>query len=157
MPLNEANPEVLVHVLEYWEIRDGKTVSAGRWVTDLAVRPDTVAVLVRGARTRWKIEKETFHTLKNQGYHYDHNFGHGGKQLSVVLALLMMLAFLVEQTQPLCCAWFRAAWEKAGSKRPLWDERRQLFHAFVFQTRAELWEALVRGIDKQKPVLLDDS
>jgi len=121
------------------------------------VRPENVALLVRGARTRWKIENETFNTLKNQGYHYDHNFGHGEQQLSVVLALLMMLAFLVDQTQQLCCALFRAAWEKAGSKRQLWDELRHLFHAFVFQTMAELWEAVVRGIAKQKPVLLDDS
>jgi hypothetical protein len=157
VPLNEANPEVLVNVVEYWEIRDGKTVYAGSWVTDLEVRPENVAVLVRGARTRWKIENETFNTLKNQGYHYDHNFGHGEKHLSVVLALLMLLAFLVDQTQQLCCALFRAAWEKAGSKRQLWDELRHLFHAFLFQTMAELWEAIVRGIDKQKPVLLDDS
>ncbi len=114
-------------------------------------------MLVRGARTRWKIEKETFNTLKNQGYYYERNFGHGEKHVSVVLALVMMLAFLVDQTQQWCCALFRAAWEKAGSKRQLWDEPRHLFHAFLFQTMAELWEAVARGIDKQKPVLLDDS
>jgi hypothetical protein len=51
----------------------------------------------------------------------------------------------------------QAAWAKAGSKRQLWDEMRHLFHAFVFETRAALWEALVRGLNKQKPVLLDDS
>jgi hypothetical protein len=33
------------------------------------------------------------------------------------LATLMMLAFLVDQTQQLCCALFRAVWEKLGSKR----------------------------------------
>ena len=95
--------------------------------------------------------------MKNQGYHYEHNFGHGVNHLSVVLALLMMLAFLVDQTQQLCCALFQAAWAKAGSKRQLWDEMRHLFHAFAFPTMAALWETLVRGINKQKPVLLDDS
>ena len=30
---------------------------------------------VTGGRCRWKIENETFNTLKNQGYHLDHNFG----------------------------------------------------------------------------------
>ncbi len=29
----------------------------------------------KGARCRWRIENETFNTLKNQGY----NFGHGKK------------------------------------------------------------------------------
>ena len=157
LPLNESNQDVRVNVLEYWEIRDGKVVYAGSWVTDLEVRADNVQQLVRGARTRWKIENETFNTLKNQGYHYEHNFGHGEKHLATVLALLMMLAFLVDQTQQLCCALFQAAWKKAGSKRQLWDEMRHLFHAFVFETMAALWEALVRGLNKQKPVLLDDS
>ena len=41
--------------------------------------------LMRGARARWKIENETFNTLKNQGYHFEHNFGHGHQHLSTVL------------------------------------------------------------------------
>jgi hypothetical protein len=157
LPLNESNQELLVTLVEYWEMRDGQVVYAGSWVTDLEVRADTVPLLVRGARSRWKVENETYNTLKNQGYHFEHNFGHGEKHLSVVLALLMMLAFLVDQTQQLCCALFNAAWEKAGSKKQLWEEMRHLFHALLFQTMAELYEAIVRGIDKQKPVLLDDS
>jgi hypothetical protein len=28
-----------------------------------------------GGRARWKIENETFNTLKNQGYQFEHNFG----------------------------------------------------------------------------------
>jgi hypothetical protein len=157
MPLNEANQDLLVNMVEYWEIQDGQVVFAGSWVTDLEVRPDNVSLLVRAGRTRWKIENETFNTLKNQGYHYDHNFGHGENQLSVVLALLMMLAFLVDQTQQLRCALFQAAWAKTGPKKQLWEEMRNLFHAFTLATLAELYEALVRGFEKQKPVLLDGS
>ena len=67
---------------------------------------------MRGGRARWKIENETFNTLKNQGYHLEHNYGHGEQNLSVVLALLMMLAFLVDQVQQLCCPLFQAAWHK---------------------------------------------
>jgi hypothetical protein len=37
----------------------------------------------------------------------------------VVFAMLMMLAFLVDQTQQLCCALFQAVWAKLGSKRRL--------------------------------------
>jgi hypothetical protein len=39
--------------------------------------------------------------LKNQGYHFEHNYGHGGRNLATVLALLMMLAFLIDQIQQL--------------------------------------------------------
>ena len=54
---------------------------------------------MRGGRARWKVENETFNTLKNQGYQFEHNFGHGKKNLHTVFAYLMMLAFLVDQIQ----------------------------------------------------------
>jgi len=49
------------------------------------------------------IENETFNTLKNHGYHMEHNYDHGEQNLSVVLMLIMLLVFLVDQTQQLCC------------------------------------------------------
>ena len=58
---------------------------------------------MRGGRARWKIENETFNTLKNLGYNFEHNYGHGKKYLSTVFGLLMMLAFLLDQIQELCC------------------------------------------------------
>jgi hypothetical protein len=154
--LNEGNADVRVNLLEYWEIKDNE-VTYFSWVTDLELNEETVWEIMRGGRARWKIENETFNTLKNQGYHFEHNFGHGEKQLSVVLALLMMLAFLVDQVQQLCCTLFRAVWAKLGSKRRLWDEMRHLFHAFALSSMCELYEALLRRLDKQKPVFLDDS
>ncbi len=112
---------------------------------------------MRGARARWKIENETFNTMKNQGYHLEHNYGHGEQNLSVVLALLMMLAFLVDQTQQLCCPLFQAAWHKLGTKRHLWEEIRNCFRMFRLRSMEELLTALVRGIQPQEPVLLNTS
>src|SRR5207245_7659481 len=114
---------------------------------------DLVDAIMRGGRARWKIENETFNTLKNQDYHFEHNYGHGEKNLSVVLALLMMLAFLVDQTQQLCCPLFRAAWEKMHSKRHLWEEIRHLYRSFTFRSMTALLTAIVRGIKRQEPVL----
>ena len=157
VPLNEANQDVLVTMLEYWEIKDSKVLFYCSWVTDLEVRENNVGWLVLGARAHWKIENETFNTLKNQGYHFDHNFGHGKNHLAVVFPLLMMLAFASDQIQQLCCTLFQAAWQKKGSKRGLWDELRHLFHSFALASMAELYEAIVYGLDKQKPILLNSS
>ena len=55
-----------------------------------------VAAIMRAGRASWKVENETFNTLKNQGYHFEHNFGHGEKHLATVFANLMMLAFLID-------------------------------------------------------------
>jgi Transposase DDE domain len=153
VPLNESNPDELVNVLEYWEIDRHGNGQYFSWITDLALSPDSVYAVMRGGRARWKIENETFNTLKNQGYHFEHNYGHGVQNLSVVLALLMLLAFLVDQTQQLCCPLFQAAWRKAGSKRHLWEEVRTFFRIFRFDSWAELLTALIRGIALQRPVL----
>ena len=52
---------------------------------------------MRAGRARWRIENETFNSLKNQGYEFEHNFGHGEKNLATVFAALMMLAFAIDQ------------------------------------------------------------
>ena len=86
LPLNESNPDELVNVLEYWELQPDGKVQYFSWITDFVLTPDLVDAIMRGGRARWKIENETFNTLKNQGYHFEHNYGHGEQNLSVVLA-----------------------------------------------------------------------
>ena len=44
---------------------------------------------------RWKIENEGINVLKGQGYHVEHNFGHGKQYLSQVFLVLNLLAFLL--------------------------------------------------------------
>ena len=121
------------------------------WVTDLAITRENAAHLVRGARARWKIENETFNTLKNQGYHFEHNFGHGQNHLSVVFAMLMMLAFLIDQVQQLCCSLFQSVLEKFGSKRSLWDKQRSHFYHFAFESMCHLYEVMLLDLAKEVP------
>jgi hypothetical protein len=156
MPLNASNPNVRVNFIEYWEIGPHK-VQHFSWVTDLRVSKRNVYHLMRGGRARWKIENETFNTLKNQGYHFEHNYGHGEQHLSVVFAMLMMLAFLVDQTQQLCCALFQAVWAKLGSQRLLWERMRALFYDYVLQSMRQLLETLLYGLKKRQPLWAVDS
>ena len=157
MPLNASHPDLRVNFFECWEtMADGK-VQHFSWITDLRVNKGTVYQLMRGARARWRIENETFNTLKNQGYHFEHNFGHGYQHLSVVFATLMMLAFLVDQIQQLCCPLFQAAWAKWGSKRLLWEKMRALFYDYALGAMRQLLEALVYGLKKAAPTLEIDS
>lgn len=91
------------------------------------------------SRSRWKIENETFNTLKNQGYHFEHNYGHGQQHLATVLALLMLLAFLVDQIQQHCSKLFRQLWKGLGTKAKLWASMRHLFNVLVFKTMEALY------------------
>src|SRR6266851_2052003 len=156
VPLNASNADVRVNFIEYWEIGAHK-VQHFSWVTDLRVSKRNVYHLLRGGRARWKIENETCNTLKNQGYNFEHNYGHGEQHLSVVFAMLMMLAFLVDQTQQLCCALFQAVWTKLGSKRRLWERMRALFYDYAFASMRQLFEALLYGFKKSSPLVAIDS
>jgi hypothetical protein len=156
VPLNASHAEVRVNFLEYWEMGQDK-VQHFSWITDLRVTTRNVFHLMRGGRARWKIENETFNTLKNQGYHFEHNYGHGERYLSVVFAMLMMLAFLVDQAQQLCCALFRAVWLKLGSKRLLWERMRALFYTYALTSMRQLFEALLYGFKRSSPLVPMDS
>jgi len=149
-PLNESNQDVRVNFLEYWQISDKKTLHFS-WVIDFTVTKDNCYALMRGGRSRWKIENETFNTLKNQGYNLEHNYGLGKKYLSVIFVMLMMLAFLVDQVQQLCCALFNSLWEKLGSKRALWERIRNVFHFFKFKSMEMLYRFLLSGIKLEPP------
>ena len=102
----------------------GRTAGRTRtwtWVTDLPLTRATAAEAHACARSRWKIENETLNTLKNQGYELEHNFGHGHQHLATVL---MLLVFLIDQLQELCCQLFQAALAKAGPRYALWERLR---------------------------------
>ena len=156
VPLNASHTEVRVNFIEYWEMGQDK-VQHFSWVTDLRVTNRNVFHLMRGGRARWKIENETFNTLKNQGYNFEHNDGHGEQHLSVVFATLMILAFLVDQAQQLCCALFQAVWAKLGSKRLLWERMRALFYTYCLNSMRELFEALFYGFVKSRPIFTIDT
>jgi hypothetical protein len=152
VPLNESNPDVRVDFLDVWEPRFPGGQQRFTFILEpvLGLCRRRAERLMRGGRSRWKIENETFNTLKNQGYHFEHNYGHGYQNLSVVLAMLMMLAFLLDQTQQLCCPLFAAAWEKCISKRALWERLREIFHQFNVDSMQAIYEAV---LSDRKPSL----
>ena len=156
VPLNKSNLDVHVHFVEYWEISP-EGIKHFTWVTDIVPTPDNVYLIMRGGRARWKIENETFNTLKNQGYHLGHNYGLGKKNLGLVFTILMMLAFLIDQTQQIGCPLFRSVWKKLGSKRALWEAMRSVFRYFQFDSMEMLYRALLHGIKFKSPELLLDS
>jgi hypothetical protein len=146
--INESNQEVVVNLLVYVEVDDAGEIHTWAWVSDLTLTADNVRQVARAGRARWRIENETFNTLKNQGYHFEHNYGHGYKHLAEVFALLMLLAFLIDQVQQKCNPLFQKAWEKKGSKRGLWESLRQLFASFAVTAMAEIYQAIAFGFNR---------
>ena len=100
---------------------------------------------MRGGRTNWKIENPIFNTLKNQNYHFSHNFGHGYKNLSTIFATLLLLAFFVDQAQQLSYSAFQEAWKTHKSKIVLWEKMRSLFFCYYIDNWNDLFHALIHG------------
>jgi hypothetical protein len=132
VPLSETHSELRVNFLEYWETDAKGKVQHFSWVTDIPLTARTVELVMRGGRARWRIENETFNTLKNQGYHYEHNYGHGAKNLCSVMGMLMMLAFLVDQISELCDAAYQRAKAATGTYYNLWANMRSVVTYFEF-------------------------
>ena len=69
VPLNGSKDADKVNFFEYELTPQNKVTYRNSWVTDIPVDENNVVELVKGGRARWKIENETFNTLKNKGYH----------------------------------------------------------------------------------------
>ncbi len=142
VPLNGNDKAPSVNWLSY-ELHDkGKRTYRNAWVTDLTLHEKNVEELVRIGRCRWKIENETFNTLKNQGYHIEHNFGHGVGHLSFNFFLLNLLAFFMHQIFELADTAYQALREKFGSKRNLWDHMRASLYIVLFPN----WETFFQRL-----------
>ena len=142
VPLNGNKNTLWVNYFEYWLVVGGKVTYHNSWVTDFTVGEGNVGELVRIGRCRWKIENETFNTLKNQGYHIEHNFGHGEKHLSINFLLLNLLAFFMHQIFELTDSLYQECRRAFGSRRNLWDHLRSSIHILIFPD----WETLLRRL-----------
>lgn len=137
--LCESAVDVKVNFLLYEQTTPDGKVKRWMWITNLGLRANNVEKVMRAGRGRWKIENETFNTLKNQGYHFEHNYGHGQQHLATVLALLMLLAFLIDQIQQRCCGLFVQLWEGLGTKAKLWETLRSQFRVLEFASMEALY------------------
>jgi len=144
VPLNDSNHDILVNVLYYSE-RDHKKGKTTKWVwvTDIEITKDNATSIMKGGRARWKVENETFNTLKNQGYNFEHNFGHGYKGLSNVFAGLMMLAFYIDQILESCNLEYQAAIKKLGSRSNLFEKMRAACFYFMIESFEGFYRAIL--------------
>ncbi len=147
--LCESAIDVKVNYLLYEQTDKKGQTTRWTWVTNLPLTQRTVEPVMRAGRSRWKIENETFNTLKNQGYHFEHNYGHGEQNLATVLALLMFLAFTVDQMIQRCWKLFRQVRAGLRTKAKLWESLRALFKVTFFRTMDALYRQIATLYDIQ--------
>ena len=142
--LNKSNKDLRVNFLEYRQTNpNGKELNFS-WVSNIRITTVNIFSIMEGGRARWKIENETFNALKNLGNNFEHNYGHGKQYLCTILCLLMVLAFLIDQVQELCCPVFQALRKKAGSYRALWERMRVLFEYIHLESWLDFYSRLLK-------------
>jgi hypothetical protein len=116
----------------------GEQLYHSAWITSHELTPQTVVEVVAAGRARWKVENEGFNVLKNQGYHFEHNYGHGQQHLAAVLLTLLFLAFLFHTVLHLSCPMYQAIRRALGARRNFFNDLRALTRYFYFPSWDEM-------------------
>ena len=159
---NMSSPKL--NFVEFWEViswkdKDGKFKTQKRhfaWVTDIPLNKESIITIMKGGRARWKIENETFNTLKNHGYHLEHNYGHGSKNLSINFIMMMFLAFFVDQIQLSSCQKFKEVLKKKKRLTYLWKKLVSQLEEIFFESWDQFY-GLIVGDFKLESKLINTS
>lgn len=153
--LNGQNQDVEVNYFEYEQFnKNGVRTYHNTWITDLPITQENIEELVKIGRSRWKIENETFNTLKNQGYHLEHSYGHGNKNLTTNFMLLTFLAFLTDQIAQKLDKTFKKALEYCKTKKKLWEKVRQVFDLLPALSMNAIYRFIANDIVINFPLLI---
>ena len=151
IPLNGTKDADNVNYFEYSLIVKKKTTYHNSWVTDIEINENNVVELVKGGRARWKIENETFNTLKNQGYHIEHNFGHGEQNLSLTFFMLNLLAFYTHQILELTDHLYQECRAEFTSRKEYWNQLRCTFRFMLFSSWEHMLSRIIDSPEVQPP------
>ena len=151
VPLRDGDDALDVNWCELTTTRaDGKVVYHNAFATNHAITPANVAEVVRAGRTRWKVENENNNTLKTKGYHLSHNFGHGKRHLSALLATLNLLAFLFHTLLDLLDSSYRTI-RRFLPRKTFFDDLRALTRYLCFDSWQALMAFMINALELEAP------
>lgn len=152
IPLRDDNEALKVNWGELTTTDEsGKVVYRNAFATHLKLDDQRVIEVVDAGRCRWKIENENNNVLKTKGYHFEHNFGHGRRYLSSMLATLIILAFLTHTVLEWIDDKYQQLRQKLPSRKRLFNDINALTTYFCFESWPALMDLMLRGLDPSLP------
>jgi hypothetical protein len=121
------------------------------WVTNHTLSDENVCQLVQAGRCRWKIENENNNTLKTKGYHLEHNFGHGKKELANFLLTLNLIAFLFHTVLDIFDARYRLLRRTLVRRVTFFQDIQALTRYMCFGSWEEMLQFMLRGLQLEDP------
>jgi len=141
--LNGRQDAVLVNYFAYSKYdKCGNKIFHCSWISSELITRFNVVKLVSIARARWKSENEGFNSMKNQGYHLEHNYGHG-KNLSMNLYLLNVLAFGIHRLTEVASKLYNDCYRIWQSRAVIWQKLSDYFDIKLFHNWEEVWIMMI--------------
>jgi len=148
VPLKNTDDALYVNWCELAVFNDkGELIYRNAFATNYELNEKNVAEIVRAGRTRWKIENENNNTLKTKGYNFKHNYGHGSKNLSSLLASLIILAFFVHTLLEWFDECYQLLREYLPSRKTFFDDLRALTRYMHFKDWQKLMKFMLHGLE----------
>lgn len=150
VPLRDDEDALEVNWCELTITRDEdkKRLYKNAFVTNHQITEDNVELIVSLGRTRWKTENENNNTLKTKGYYLEHNYGHGEKYLSSLLATMNILAFLFHTILEFMDKQYKRLREAIGRRDEFFSDLRTLFKFGCFTSWSRLLWFMEVGLKK---------
>ena len=167
IPLDASRRDLRIHAIDHRETRTDRVrkrhgieervkIKNFAWITDLPVDEETLMPIMRVKRSRWRIDREILGTIKDlvespepdpfedlvESPEPDPFENH--KNLSNVLACLMVLAFLVDQIESRTCPLFRHILERSVVRDVV-----SLMRSYAMFRPIKDWETLYRALIRQ--------
>lgn len=149
LPLRSGDDGLFVNwcELHITDAVSGNSLFHNAWITNHQITDANVIAACQLGRTRWKIENEAINVLKNQGYHLEHNFGHGDKHLSSCLFTLNLLAFLAHTALYLANLQYRLIRQALVKRITFFDDLRALTRYMLFISWEHLLTFMLDGFE----------
>jgi hypothetical protein len=153
LPLREGQDALKVNWCELRIVNaeSGEQLYYNAWATDHALDDTRVEAVARDGRSRWKVENEGINVLKQRGYHFEHNYGHGDQHLSSVLVSLLLLAFVFHTALDLACLMYRAIRQKLRTRHKFFDDLRGLTTYLYWRSFQHLLSFMYRQLELGPP------
>jgi hypothetical protein len=149
LPLRRWPDVLLVNWCELTVFNEstGEQMFHNAWATNHDVNEHEVEAIAASGRARWKVENEGINVLKNHGYQFQHNYGHGQQHLANVLLCLLLLAFLVHTVLHLSCETYQAIRQALGARRKFFNDLQALTRYLYFDSWQQLLTYMFQGLE----------
>ena len=151
VPLRDGEDAMKVNFvsLQEFDTQSGERLRRFEYVTDLSVKDSSVGEIINAGRKRWKVENEGHNTLKNHGYYFDHNYGHGKQHLSAVIATIILLSFLIHTVLRLVGEdGIVKIFQASLARRRIFDLFRHLMQICVLSSWEQLYSTALKSLQR---------